>query len=79
MHKSMGPDETHLWVLRELRAMKMIGEWEQFSYETCLRDLGLFRLKKRRFQGDLRAAFQQLKELRERQKRTAYKDTGQWL
>lgn len=75
VHKSMAPDERHLWILREVRAIKMIRGLEQFSYETSLRDLGLFRLKKRRFRGDLIAAFQHPKVIQERQRRALYKDT----
>ena len=39
----------------------MIQGMERLPYEDGLRDLGLFRLEKRRFQGELIAAFQYLK------------------
>jgi len=39
----------------------MIQGMEHLFYEDSLQDLGLFSLEKRKFQGDLRAAFQYLK------------------
>ena len=35
----------------------MIKRMEHFLYEDKLRELGLFSLEERRFQGDLRAVF----------------------
>jgi len=43
------------------RATKMIQGMQHLSYKDRLRELGLFSLEKRRFQGDLRVAFQYVK------------------
>lgn len=55
--------EKHMELLVQVQkqTMKMIRGLEYLCCENRLRELWLFRLEKKRLQGDLRAAFQYLK------------------
>ena len=54
--------DTDLLEYVQRRATEIIHRIEHLSYEGRLRELGLFSLEKRRFQGNLIAAFQYLME-----------------
>ena len=55
--------DTDLLEHIQRKSTKMIQSMEHLSYKDRLRELGLFSLEKRRLQGDLIAAFQDLKRV----------------
>jgi len=60
--------DTDLLECVQRRAIKMIQGMEYLYYENRMRELGLFSLEKRRLWGNLRAAFQYLKESYKKEK-----------